>query len=271
MNIDIERYTDLIWANILVYAPKVLLALLTLWIGLRIVGWIIKLLNKQLEAKEIDNTLRPFLLNLLSWTLKIMLFISVASMVGIQTTSFVAILGAAGLAIGLALQGSLSNFAGSALIMIFKPYKVGDFIEAQGEKGSVIEIQIFSTILASPDNRKIIIPNGALSNGNITNYSAMDKVRLNLTMGIAYEDDIDRAKSILLDILTRNAKVLPDPAPFVGVLELADSSVNLAMRGYTTPDDYWDVYFNVMETSKKELDANNISIPYPQMDVHSVK
>ena len=264
----LEPYFTNIWNNVIDYAPKVLLALVTLWIGLKIIGWIAKILNRQFKARNIDESLRPFLVNLLSWTLKVMVFISVASIIGIQTTSFVAILGAAGLAVGLALQGTLANFAGGVLIMIFKPFSVGHLIEAQGELGVVSEIQIFTTILSSPDNKKIIIPNGILSNGNITNYTELGKIRVDLSVGIAYEENIDKAKAVLLEVMQRHHLVMDDPAPFVGVEALADSSVNLAVRPHCHPKDYWDVYFEVLELCKKALDDNKITIPFLQIDVH---
>ncbi len=269
---NIEQYIpQLDWNMILGYLLKGLGAILTLLIGLRVIKIVIRFLSRMMEKRNYDPTLRPFLLNLLSWTLKAMLFISVASMVGIQTTSFVAVIGAAGLAIGLALQGTLSNFAGGALLMIFKPYKAGDLIEAQGHLGVVKEIQIFTTILTSPENKMIIIPNGAISNGDITNYSVLGLIRVDLTMGISYSASIDDAKRVLLEVMTQHDKVLVEPAPFVGVVELADSSVNLAVRPHCKPEHYWDVYFDIYEAGKKALDAHNIEIPFPQIDVHMAK
>ena len=264
----LQPYLTNIWNNVIDYAPKVLLALITLWIGLKIVGWIARILNNQFKIRGIDESLRPFLINLVSWILKVMVFISVASIIGIQTTSFVAILGAAGLAVGLALQGTLANFAGGVLIMIFKPFRVGHLIEAQGQLGTVLEIQIFTTVLASLENKKIIIPNGILSNGNITNYTELGKIRVDLSVGIAYNENIDKAKDILLDVMHQNDLVLDDPAPFVGVEALADSSVNLAVRPHCLSADYWDVYFGILEACKKALDDNHITIPFPQIDVH---
>lgn len=253
------------------YAPKLALAIVTLLIGLWVVKGIGKLLTVSMERSNVDPTLIPFLNSLVSWTLKVLLFISVASMVGIATTSFVAVLGAAGLAIGLALQGSLANFAGGVLIMIFKPYKVGDLIESQGHLGVVKEVQIFNTIILSPQSKRIIIPNGAVSNGSITNYTAEGLIRVDMTVGIAYDANIDLAKSVLMDVLTSNDKVLKDPAPFVGVSEMADSSVNLAVRPHCLPEHYWDVYFEVNEAMKKALDSNSITIPFPQRDVHLIQ
>jgi small conductance mechanosensitive channel len=254
----------------LTYAPKLALALLTLIIGLWIISLVIKVVKLSMEKSKVDTTLIPFICSLISWIFKLLLFISVASMVGIATTSFIAVLGAAGLAIGLALQGSLSNFAGGVLIMIFKPYKVGELIEAQGHIGVVKEVQIFNTLLVSPQNKRIVLPNGAVSNGSITNYTAEGKIRVDLTVGIAYDADIAAAKKVLIEVMDKHEMVLSDPAPFVGVAELADSSVNLAVRPHCHPDNYWDVYFAIYEASKLALDANNITIPFPQRDVHMI-
>lgn len=252
------------------YAPKLALAIITLIIGLWIISGIGKLVRTSMEKSKVDPTLIPFMTSLVTWVLKVLLFISVASMVGIATTSFIAVLGAAGLAIGLALQGSLANFAGGVLIMIFKPYKVGDLIESQGHLGVVKEVQIFNSILVSPQSKQIIIPNGAVSNGSITNYSAEGKIRVDLTIGIAYDADIGKAKAVLMDVLTKHEKVIADPAPFIGVAEMADSSVNLAVRPHCKPEHYWDVFFEVNESMKKALDNNNITIPFPQRDVHLI-
>lgn len=223
-----------------------------------------------MSKKDTDPSLVSFLTSLVSIGLKALLLISVAEMVGIQTTSFIAILGAAGLAVGLALQGTLANFAGGVLILLFKPYKVGHLIEAQGHTGWVKEIQIFVSILTTPDNKTVIIPNGAISNGNITNYSTLGQIRVDLVMGISYESDIRKAKSILLDVMQKHPKVLKDPAPFVGVVELGDSSVNLAVRPHSTPEDYWTVYFDIYEEGKIALDESGITIPFPQVDVHMI-
>ena len=252
------------------YAPKLALAIVTLIIGLWIISGIRKLVTISMKSSKVDPTLIPFLDSLVSWLFKVLLFISVASMVGIATTSFVAVLGAAGLAIGLALQGSLANFAGGVLIMVFKPYKVGDLIESDGHLGVVKEVQIFNTIIIAPQSKRVILPNGAVSNGSITNYTVEGKIRVDLSVGISYNADIDQAKSVLMDVLTSNDKVLQDPAPFVGVSGMGDSSVDLAVRPHCDPKDYWAVYFEVNEAVKKALDNNNISIPFPQRDVHLI-
>ena len=252
------------------YAPKLALAIITLLIGL----WIIRLLSKamkiSMEKSKVDSTLIPFMVSLTGWILKLLLFISVASMIGIATTSFIAVLGAAGLAIGLALHGSLSNFAGGVLIMVFKPYKVGDLIEAQDHLGQVKEVQIFNTILTNPQNKQVIIPNGAISNGSVVNFTTEGAIRVDLTVGIAYDADITKAKTVLMSVLEKHDKVLKDPAPFVGVVELADSSVNLAVRPHSTPEDYWDVFFDINEQMKVALDEHQIAIPFPQRDVHLI-
>lgn len=253
------------------YAPKLALAIITLLIGLWIISGITKLVRLSMERSKVDPTLIPFMSSIISWVLKVLLFISVASMIGIATTSFVAVLGAAGLAIGLALQGSLANFAGGVLVMVFKPYKVGDLIESQGHLGVVKEVQIFNTILVAPQNKRVIIPNGATSNGSIVNYTAEGLIRVDLTVGVSYDADIDKTKTILMDVMLANSLVLKDPEPFVGLLEMADSSVNFAVRPHCLPKDYWDVYFSVNEAVKKALDANGITIPFPQRDVHLIQ
>lgn len=253
------------------YAPKLALAIITLLIGLWIISGIIKLTKVSMNKSKVDPTLIPFMASLVSWTLKVLLFISVASMIGVATTSFIAVLGAAGLAIGLALQGSLANFAGGVLVMIFKPYKVGDLIETQGHLGVVKEVQIFNTILLSPQSKRIIIPNGATSNGSVVNYTVEGKIRVDLSVGVSYDSDLDKTKSVLLAVLESHDKVMKDPAPFVGVSEMADSSVNFAVRPHCLPEHYWDVYFDINEAMKKALDENAITIPFPQRDVHLIQ
>lgn len=261
------EYKDQAIALAMGYAPKLALAILTLIIGLWLIGSFTRLVRKRM-AKRGSKTLAPFVGSLVNWGLKAMLLISVASMIGIQTTSFIAVLGAAGLAVGLALQGSLGNFAGGVLILIFRPFKVGDLIETQGHLGTVKEIQIFTTTLVTPQNRRVIVPNGPLANNSITNYTAEETARVDLVVGVAYGSDIERAKQVLLGVLTADPRVLKEPAPLVEVLELADSSVNLAVRPHVKVADYWAVHFDVLAKSKKALDAAKIEIPFPQRDVH---
>ncbi len=257
-----------LWTLALAYVPKLLLAIVTLIVGLWIIKVIVKGIRKAMARKKVDETLQSFLVSMLGILLKVMLFISVIGMVGVEMTSFVAILGAAGLAVGMALSGTLQNFAGGVMILIFKPFKIGDFLEAQGYVGIVKEIQLFNTILLSTDNKTIIIPNGGLSTSSMVNYSTQPTRRVDMTFGIGYTDDIDKAKNILNDLLTNHPAVLKDPAHFIAVSELADSSVNFVVRAWVNSADYWTVFFYMQETVKKEFDKNNIGIPFPQRDVH---
>lgn len=268
---DFDQFFGKAYGFIALYAPKIILAIVVLIIGLWIIKKVVKLSGKGMDRKGMDVSLKGFFLSLIGIGLKVLLLISVAGMLGIQTTSFIAIIGAAGLAIGFALQGTLANFAGGVLILLFKPYTVGDLIEAQGHLGVVKEIQLFVTILLTPENKTVFIPNGALSNGNIVNFTLQNLIRVDMVFGISYESDISKAKDILMNLLVNHPKVLKEPAPFVGVVELADSSVNLAVRPYTIPSDYWEVYFYMHEQGKLELEKAGISIPFPQVDVHMEK
>lgn len=272
-----NKYTDLIersisdlWTLAIQYAPKLFLAILTLIIGL----WLIKKLNKSfrkvMDKRDMEESLKTFMNSLVSVIFKALLLISVASMLGIETTSFIAILGAAGLAIGLALQGSLANFAGGVLILLFKPFKVDDFIEAQGYKGKVKSIQIFNTILLGPDNKSIIIPNGILSNGVITNFTTVGTIRVDRNFGISYSANMQEARDAVLAILKDHPLILKEPAPQVLVSELGASSVDLIARCHTNVEDWWDVHFYVIEAIKNALDAQKIEIPFPQRVVHMV-
>ncbi|TNF00022.1 MAG: mechanosensitive ion channel, partial [Gammaproteobacteria bacterium] len=236
-------------ALVMTYAPKVVLAIITLVVGLWLINRFIAVLDKKLSAK--DPTLNKFLCGLIGAILKILLLISVASMVGIATTSFVALVGAAGLAVGLALQGSLANFAGGVLILIFKPFKVGDTIEAQGYLGAVDEISILYTIVNTFDNRRIVIPNGSLSNATLVNVSIYDKRRCDMTFGIGYGDDIDKAKSILKRLMEEDERSLQDPAPRICVAGLGESSVDLMFRVWVATDNLWPYYWDMQEKVKK--------------------
>jgi small conductance mechanosensitive channel len=253
------------------YGSKLLLALITLIVGLWLISRLVKMLKKTFESRSLEKTLQTFLIQLIGITLKILLIISVVTMVGIQMTSFIALLGAMGLAFGLALSGTLQNFAGGVMLLILKPFKVGDFIEAQGFLGTVKEIQIFHTVLNTPDKKKIIIPNGGLSTGAVTNFSAEPVRRLEWTFGIGYADSIDKAKEVILNVITSDERVLKDPAPFVGVISLGDSSVNIVARVWVEVPNLWDVFFKMNEAVKKEFDNKGISIPFPQRDVHIVQ
>lgn len=260
-----EKYIEKAQALLVEYAPKVLIALAILIVGLMAIKLIVKTSKKVMAKGGIDTTLQKFLGNLIGWGLKILLFIVVISKLGIETTSFAAILAAAGLAVGLALQGSLANFAGGVLIMIFKPFKIGDLVEAQGEIGVVKEIEIFTTKLTGLSNREIIIPNGSLSNGNIINYTTEGTRRVDLTIGVGYDSDIKQTKNVLMNVLTSHPKVLKDPLPTVNVSELADSSINFAVRPWCKTEDYWTVYFDITENVKEALDKAEIEIPYPHV------
>lgn len=256
---------------IIEHGPKLLLAILVLIIGLWIIKGIKKLVSKAMEKGHVEVSLQKFLISLIAIGLKVVLLISVASMVGIATTSLVAMLGAATFAIGLALQGSLSNFAGGVLILLLKPFKVGDVIEAQGYVGKVHEIQIFNTILKTFDNKVIYIPNGSISNGNITNYSKEPIRRVDMTFGIGYGDDIKKAKDVLIKLVEDDSRILKDPAPLIAVSNLGDSSVDFAVKVWCDTSEYWNVYFDMHEKVKLTFDAEDISIPFPQTDVHLFK
>ena len=226
------------------------------------------MLRKILMARDFDKSLQSFLVSLLSITLKILLLISVISMLGVQMTSFIALLGAAGLAFGMALSGTLQNLAGGVVLLIFKPFKVGDYIQAQGFDGTVKEIQIFHTILSTPDNKRIVLPNGSLSSGSLVNYSTEPLRRVEWTFGISYTDDIDKAKEIIKRVITADERALKEPEPFFGVISLGDSSVNIVARAWVEAANFWPLFFVMNEAIKKEFDKEGISIPFPQQDVH---
>ncbi len=268
-DINVSEYYDEAIALIMTYAPKVVLAILTLIIGMWLIKRVIGVMDKKLGAK--DPTLNKFLCGLFGAVLKILLLISVAGMIGIETTSFIAVMGAAGLAIGLALQGSLSNFAGGVLILIFKPFKVGDTIEAQGYLGAVAEIQILYTIVNTFDNRRIVIPNGSLSNATLVNVSIYETRRCDMVFGIHYDDDIDKAKAILKRLYEEDERSLQDPPPRICVGSLGDNSVNLNFRVWVPTDDLWPFYWEMHEKVKKAFDEAGITIPFPQRDVHVYK
>lgn len=255
----IDKFVDFIAE----YGPKVIGAILVYLIGSWVVRRLVGALRKVMNRSKYDESLQRFLLNLISWALRVVLVLVVISQLGVNVTTFAAVIAAAGLAVGLALQGSLSNFAGGVLIMIFRPYRIGDLIEAQGVLGVVEEIDIFTTKLSTPQNKLAIVPNGSLANGNIINYTARGMLRVDTVIGIGYGEDIKKAKEVLLEVLTSNPQVLKEPAPSVNVLELADSSVNLAVRPFCKPEDYWDVYFATYENCKLALDKAGIEIPYP--------
>lgn len=253
---------------IIEYGQKLIVGLLILIIGLWIAGAISRATKKLMASRGFDAALQSFLGSMISIVLKILVVITALGTLGIEMTSFVAILGAASLAIGMALSGTLQNFAGGVMILIFKPFKVGNYIEAQGYAGSVAEIQIFNTILKTPDNKTIIIPNGGLSTGSMINYSTEARRRVDWTVGIGYGDDSDKAKQVLLQMLNDDVRILKDPAPFVAVSALADSSVNFTVRAWVEAPNYWGVFFDLNERVYKEFEKHGLNIPFPQMDVH---
>lgn len=260
--------TDLLVNYAITYGGKIMLAVLTLLIGLWLIKKFTKMLRRVFEERSFDKSLQTFLISFIGITLKLLLIISVITMVGVQMTSFIALLGAAGLAFGMALSGTLQNFAGGVMLLILKPFKVGDYIEAQGFAGTVKEMQIFHTILNTPDKKLIIIPNGGLSTGSLINYSTEPTRRVDWTFGIGYSDDIDKAKRVILEVLSADERILKDPEPFVGVSSLGASSVDIATRVWVNAADYWDVFFKMNEEVKKAFDKQEISIPFPQHDVH---
>lgn len=265
---NIEFNTEELIDLALTYAPKLLGAIVVLVVGLWVVKLITKIVRKVLNRSEVAPSLEGFIASLVSILLKVMVYISALGMLGIEMTSFIAILGAAGLAVGMALSGTLQNFAGGVMILFFKPFKVGDYIDAQGHSGSVKEIQIFVTQLATPDNKIIFIPNGPLANGSLTNFSREEKRRVDWTFGIGYGDDVDTAYKVISDLLAADERIDKDPEPFMAVSELADSSVNIAVRVWVNAADYWAVYFRMNEEVYKTFDKHGLSIPFPQTDVH---
>lgn len=250
------------------FAPTLLMAILALIIGFWIIARITGVLNKTMERRSVDASIRPFLGSLINVGLKVLLLLSVASMFGIETTSFIAILGAMAFAIGMALQGSLGNFASGVMILLFKPYKVGDLVEVQGQTGVVSEIQIFNTLLITPDNKKVILPNSVVTSGAITNISGQGEIRVDMTFGIGYTDDIDKARTVIQQVADACPHVMKEKPVDIFISALADSSVNFAVRPWCKSAHYWDVYFYMHENIKKEMDEHNISIPFPQVDVH---
>ncbi|MCH8569150.1 MAG: mechanosensitive ion channel [Balneolales bacterium] len=253
------------------YILSIGVAVLILVVGLWIVKFITVGIKKALEKSETDVTLRTFLISLSSILLKLMVYITALSMLGIEMTAFIAFIGAAGLAVGLALSGTLQNFAGGVMILLFQPFKVGHFIDAQGFMGSVKEIQIFRTVLNTPDNKIIMIPNGPLSTGSITNFSLMPTRRVDWTFGIGYGDDIEKAYSVIKKLLAEDERILSEPAPFLALKELGDSSVDITVRVWVNAPNFWGVFFSMNEKVYKTFDKEGLSIPFPQRDVHLYK
>jgi small conductance mechanosensitive channel len=264
MDINLEN----IWALVTVWGIRVIAAVAIFIVGIWVAKLFRKIIGKVLANRNVDPTIGSFVGNLAYYAMLAFVVLAALGQLGIQTTSFIAIIGAAGLAVGLALQGSLANFAAGFLMIIFRPIKVGDVIEGAGTSGTVEKIQIFTTQLLTPDNKTVIVPNASLTAGNIVNYSTTGTRRVDMVFGIGYEDDIDKAKQIIAETIAEDERILKSPAPLVAVSELADSSVNFVARPWTKTEDYWGVYFDLTETIKKRFDQTGISIPFPQRDVH---
>lgn len=261
-------YLDIMKDWLFLYGPNIITAVAILVIGRWLVQWITGFIKKSLTKSKMDETLIRFLDKLIYYVLLIAVILAAADQVGIETTSFLAILGAAGLAVGLALKDSLANFASGVMLILFQPFRVGDAITAAGISGSVERIDIFSSVINTWDNQKVIIPNSMITSDVITNINANPTRRIDLVIGISYDDEVNEAKALLDGILKADNRILADPASRIALSEFADSSINLVVRPWVKTDDYWDVRFNLMDTIKKTFDEHNISIPYPQQDVH---
>ena len=265
---DLSNLSAKVYELLAVYGLKVIAAIVIFIVGRWVAKAIANFIKRMMAKTATDETLVKFVGNLSYIALLAFIIIAALNQLGIQTTSFIAILGAAGLAIGLALQGSLGNFAAGVLMIIFKPFKVGDFIEGAGVAGTVEEIQIFTTQLVTPDNKTVIVPNAKMTGDNIINYTMKGTRRVDFVFGIGYADDIDKARQVIQTVIDQDDRILKDPEPMVVVSELADSSVNLTVRVWTSADDYWPFYFDTTEKVKKQFDAEGITIPFPQRDVH---
>ena len=270
-NLDLDGLnlsTEVLLTFAMTYGPRIIGFVLTLVLGLWLAGFAGRIVKRVLNKGKVDPSLGSFLSSLLSILLKVLVYITALGVLGIEMTSFIAILGAAGLAIGLALSGTLQNFAGGVMILFFKYFKVGDFIEAQGYMGSVREIQIFVTILTTADNKTIILPNGPLATGSLTNFSAQPTRRVDWTFGIAYGDDVDKAYGVLRRLIAEDERIMQDPEPFMAVSALADSSVNIVVRAWVNAADFWPVHFKMNEMVYKTFDKEGLNFPFPQRDIH---
>ena len=266
-----EKYTELAINYSSQYGLKLIFALLVFFIGKRIARFITNLVINLMKKNDIDVELTGFFDSLIYWLLFALVCIAALGQLGVQTASFIALIGAAGLAIGLALQGALSNFAAGVLIIILRPLRVSDFVEVAGESGSIQNIKIFTTELRTADNKCVIIPNSRVLDSNIINYSSTGRRRVDLVFGIGYNDNLDHARKIIQDIIQSDERILKEPEPVIAVSELAESSVNFVVRPWVKTQNYWGVYFEITEQVKKRFDAENISIPFPQQDVNIVK
>jgi len=264
----IEELIQMFTANAIDWGIKIILALVIFFVGKWIAKKITDLFRKTMTARNVDPTLTAFIINIIYYLALIFVCIAALSQVGIQTASLVAVIGAAGLAIGLALQGSLSNFAAGVMLILFRPLKVGDFVDAGGAMGTIREVGIFNSTMLTPDNKTIIVPNSNITGGNITNFSTQPERRVDFVIGVSYNSDVKRVKEVLAEVVNADERVIKEKGITIGLLELADSSVNFAVRQWVKSSDYWGVYFDLMENIKLRLDAEGIEIPFPQMDVH---
>jgi len=262
------QFLELIQTKGAEFAINLVTAILIFYVGKWIIGLLVGALRKLMERNDVDATLTSFVSNLVRMTLLVFVIIAAITQLGVPSAQFVAVVGAAGLAVGLALQGSLSNFAAGVLIVLFRPYKVGDFVEAAGISGSIEQVQILTTILKTPDNKKIIVPNGQIMDSIITNYSANDMRRVDMVVGVSYDDDLDKVRKTLEELVAAEDRILEDPACTIAVSELGDSSVNFVLRPWVKTADYWGVHFDMTEAIKKRFDQEGISFPFPQQDVH---
>lgn len=266
---DISKYIDMVMVYLSEYGLKVVAAILIFVVGKWAVGKLTIISKKLMEKAKIEQTLVELAESLIYFILLLAVVLASLNTLGVNTTSFVAVFGAAGLAIGLALQGSLSNIGAAVLIILFRPFKVGDYVEAGGASGVVEDINLFSTTIAPVDNRVIIVPNSAIIGKNIVNFSQKSQRRVDLTFGIGYDDDLKLAKEVLMELMMSDERVLKETEPFVAVGELGDNSVNLITRVWTKTEDYWAVRFDMIEKVKLTFDEKGISFPYPQLDVHT--
>jgi len=268
LGFDWNQVLELIQTKGIDFAINLVTAIVIFYVGKLVVSILVRALRKVMQRQEVDETLETFVCNLVRMVLLVLVIIAAIGALGIQTTSFIAIFGAAGLAVGLALQGSLSNFASGVLIVLFRPYRVGDFVEAAGISGSVEQVQILTTVLKTGDNKQIIVPNGQIMDSIITNYSANDTRRVDMVVGVSYDDNLDKVRDTIQELVAADDRILDEPACTIAVSELADSSVNFVVRPWVKTSDYWGVMFDLTEAIKKRFDKEGIAFPFPQQDVH---
>jgi len=265
---EINFNSEQLWNWIITFGIKAIIAIIVLIVGWIIINIISNTFRKTLNRRDLDESLKNFLYSLVKIVLRLLLVLTIVGMAGVQTTSFIAVIGAASLAVGLALQGTLQNFAGGVIILFLKPFRTGDFIEVSGSAGTVISISIFYTNLKTPDNKIILIPNGAISNTKLTNFTREAIRRVDLNIGISYGDDVKAARQLVLEMLAADERVIQEPAPMIALISLGDNSVDLTIRFWAKLEDYWPLFFNLQEKIYEEFPQNGLSFPFPQLDVH---